>query len=81
MASAWLTLGVRPPAKGAPLSERLRFVRDFQLRALAIYLPAFIVLLIVPVSIWFVTAAAVALTLLAIDAAWLTFRIRRLERR
>jgi hypothetical protein len=76
-----MTLGVRAPVKGAPRSEVLRFVRDFQLRALAVYLPVFLVLLVVPVSHWFVVAAAVALGLLGLDAAWLTLRIRRLERR
>jgi hypothetical protein len=73
----WATLGVPPPRRGAPRSETGRFVRDLQLRCLVVSLLALIVIVLVGVparSIWLVMAGV---ALLALDACWLTIRIRR----
>jgi len=78
MASRWLTFGVRPPAAGATRHEGLRFIRDMQLRSLVFCVPVLIVLLLViSTPVWFVAASGVALALLVLDAAWLTFQIHR----
>jgi hypothetical protein len=44
-----------------------------------VYLAAFIVLLLVSAPGWIVIASAVSVVLLALDATWLTLRIRRLD--
>jgi hypothetical protein len=69
-----LTLGVEPPPSNATKAERLRFIRDFQVRAVPLNAVALAVVLVVGVPGWPLVAAA--LVLLLLDIAWLTLKVR-----
>jgi hypothetical protein len=79
--SRWLVVGramlrgIRPPAEGGARRESLRFVRDIQLRVLMLWVPIFVVLVLVA-SPWVVFVAIAAIALLIADIAYLSFRAR-----
>ena len=77
VASSLLTFGVKPPPRGAPRIESLRFVRDMQLRSLLFVVPTFLLLVFVSTSIWWTVIAGVAMVGLIQSAVRLTLRIRR----
>jgi hypothetical protein len=77
VASSLLTFGVKPPPRGAPRVESLRFIRDIELRSLLFVVPAFLLLVLVSTSIWWTVIAGVAIVGLVQSAVRLTLRIRR----
>jgi hypothetical protein len=79
--SRWLTLGVPPPDDPANRVEVLRFLRDLMVRSLLVGVVAgAVVIAIVQSTTWtIVMGAVVALT--AFDALFLTWRLRREERK
>jgi len=70
-------LGVSPPPAGSSRADRLRFVRDLQVRWLAIYLPAIVLVAIVGPR-WAVVLEVVALVSLIADIGWLSAKITSL---
>lgn len=73
-----MTLGVVPPRQpGTTRADTRRFIRDLQLRCLAICAPLFVVIVLVGTPTWALLLAALGLGSLALDVAWLTIRIRR----
>lgn len=72
-----LTLGVRPPKAEADRAERLRFVRDLNLRCAAITAVVILALWFTGVSGPFMLLALVVLVTQVGDVAWLTFAVRR----
>jgi uncharacterized membrane protein YfcA len=81
VSSRWLTLGVRPPADPENRVETLRFLRDLMVRSLVIgVVLGAVVVAVVESTTWkLVIVALVALT--ALDALFLTWQLRREERR
>jgi hypothetical protein len=77
MASPLLTFGVTPPRRAAPRVETLRFIRDVELRALLLFLPALLLLVMLATSAWWVVAAGVAMLGLFQHVVRLTLLIRR----
>jgi hypothetical protein len=69
--------GVRrpDPAKGRP--DALRFVRDIQLRVMALWPPIFVALIAVAAPTWVLLAAAAAMVLGLADLIYLTVQARR----
>lgn len=68
-------LGAPLPPPGAGRPARLRFLRDYQLRWLAVDLLLLIVLLAVGIG-WAVAVFAVGAVMLVLDIGWLTVRLR-----
>ena len=81
MSSRWLTLGVPPPAPGADRLESLRFLRALMIRSLVagVVAGAVVVAVLQTTTGAMFMGAVVALT--ALDALFLTWQIRREERR
>lgn len=81
MRSRWLTLGVPPPADPANRVETLRFLRDLMVRSLVVsVVGGLLVVSIVQSTTWTIVLVAVV-TLTALDALFLTWQLRREERR
>jgi hypothetical protein len=81
VSSRWLTLGVQPPADPGNRVDTLRFLRDLMVRSLVIgVVLGAVVVAVVENTTWkLVIVAVVALT--ALDALFLTWQLRREERR
>jgi O-antigen/teichoic acid export membrane protein len=79
--SRWLTLGVPPPVDPANRVDALRFLRALMVRSLvvSVVFGAIVVALLQSTTWAIVIGAVVALT--ALDALFLTWRLRREERR
>jgi hypothetical protein len=79
--SRWLTLGVPPPADSTNRVEALRFLRDLMVRSLLVSVVFVVVVVaVVQSTTWtIVLGAVVALT--ALDALFLTWQLRREERK
>jgi membrane protein implicated in regulation of membrane protease activity len=79
------TLGVPPPRDRHDRVQSGRFLRGLLLRVLVILLPfwALIALaaLVTDLPSWILLLGGVSLALLAADVLWLTYRVRRDERR
>jgi hypothetical protein len=73
----WALLGVAPPAPAAGKVERLRFVRDLQLRWLPINVIGLAAVALVGVGLTPLIVVAASTLVLILDAAWLTVTIRR----
>ena len=75
-----MLLGTPVPPAGAERVERMRFIRNYQLK----WLPVNVVLLIGVAFVgltWVAMILAVGTVILLLDAAWLTMQCRRGERR
>ena len=70
---------LRPPSPGAARSERLRFIRNWQLVALLPSAVLVIVLVVAEAPRWAVVLDTVLVVLLALDAVWLTVRVRHVR--
>ena len=75
-----MTLGVRPPRRGASRADGLRFIRDLQVRSLLFCLPAFVLAIVADAPGWALVLGAVALAALVLDSVLLTRRIARIRR-
>lgn len=71
------TLGLEPPAPDAPRLDKLRFLRDFQLRVLPVNLLGLVALGIAGLPGWVLLVGAVVLVPLVFNIASLTYRLRR----
>jgi hypothetical protein len=79
--SRWLTLGVPPPADSTNRVEVLRFLRDLMVRSLLVSIVVgAVVIAIVQSTTWTIVLGAV-LALTALDALFLTWQLRREERK
>jgi hypothetical protein len=61
-----MTLGVRPPRRGASRADGLRFIRDLQVRSLLFCLPAFVLAILAGAPGWALVLGAVALAALVL---------------
>ena len=76
------TLGVPPPHDPHDRVQSERFLRALLLRCLVVSLAVWLlVALILDLSNWWLVLGGVSMVLLAADVFWLTFRVRRDERR
>ena len=81
MRSRWLTLGVPPPADSTNRVEVGRFLRDLMVRSLLVSIVVgAVVIAIVQSTTWTIVLGAV-LALTALDALFLTWQLRREERK
>jgi hypothetical protein len=76
------TLGVPPPNDPHDRVQSGRFLRAFLLRALVLSLALWaVVALITDPSTWWLVLGGGTLVVLAADVVWLSYRVRRDERR
>jgi hypothetical protein len=75
--TSWQTLWVEPPPPGAPRADQRRFVRDLQLRVLAMCVVVLVVVLLVGAPTWVLAVALAGLVLGGLDALYLTIALRR----
>ncbi len=74
----WRTLWVHPPRLGAARVERLRFVRDMNIRSMLAGIPIGVVAIVL-VGGWVVALMVAAWVLGMLDVLYLTWRVRQLE--
>jgi hypothetical protein len=72
-------LGVTPPAPQAARRDRLRFVRDFQIRWFAVGVMLEILAVLCGVRATTILFPAIGTVVLALDIAWLTVKTRRTQ--
>jgi hypothetical protein len=76
------TLGVPPPRNPHDRVQSGRFVRALLLRCLVLSLVLWaLVALITDLSTWWLALGGATLVVLAADVLWLSYRVRRDERR
>jgi hypothetical protein len=76
------TLGVPPPDDPHDRIQSGRFLRALLLRALGVSVAAWaLVWLVTELSTTWLVVGGVTLTVIAVDVVWLTYRVRRDERR
>jgi hypothetical protein len=75
------TLGVPPPRDPHDRVQSGRFLRALLLRTLLLVLPAWVLIALLGVSAWLLIVGGVTLALIAVDVLWLSYRVRRDERR
>jgi len=77
----WATLGVPPPADKTDRLQTGRFVRAMLVRTLALVVPVWIIVFLMEAPSWIKVIAVVSVVATALEIAWLSYRIRRDERR
>jgi hypothetical protein len=76
------TLGVAPPADPRDRVQSGRFLRTLLLRWLVVSIAAWaFVLMLADLPTWCLILGAASLAALAADVLWLTYRVRKDERR
>jgi hypothetical protein len=76
------TLGVPPPGDAHDRVQSGRFLRALLFRSLVLSLALWgLVALIIDLSTWWLLLGGATLAVLAVDVLWLTYRVRRDERR
>jgi hypothetical protein len=75
--ASWQTLGVEPPGPNPTRVQARRFVRDLQLRVLAMCLVAVVVVVLAGAPAWAIAVGLAVVVLGALDALYLTVSLRR----
>jgi hypothetical protein len=79
--AGWATLGVPPPKDKTDRVQAGRFVRAMLVRTLALVIPVWIIVFLMEPPSWIKIIAVVSVVATSLDIAWLSYRIRRDERR